>query len=104
MVTEKSSNSSKKQSKQLYSDKYENLELVHKSENTEAYTLKDTPFTIHRTQYEWHIICGTWRMNEYPHETIEQAITDALQITWNRIVATIGIITDAKIKEMKATL
>ncbi|WVR22125.1 MAG: hypothetical protein [Malazfec virus 3] len=67
--------------------------------------IEKTPFTVATKLNEKvditesYILLGNFRLNKNAFESKEEAIADAKQITWERIMQVIGIITDEILKE-----
>lgn len=70
------------------------LELIHESEQTTLYNVKNTGLGIIRTQNEYCVLIGNKRLNKLPFNTIEDAIKDAERTDLPRIIQLIGAISE----------
>lgn len=78
-----------------YQDK---VQVLHESDISDAYHVENTPFQIHHVKGNYWVGVGQFRVSEETFTNFDDAYADTKQITWNRIVQVIGIITDTQNK------
>lgn len=60
------------------------LTVMHESEDTAAWQLKNSPFVIAREKEEYYVLCGSYRLNDEGFKTVKEAIKDADRDDWQR--------------------
>lgn len=88
---EKSNTQSKSKNTNKQDCVYDKLELQWQSEDSEAWGVKDTPFTLTRDENGWNALMGKYRMNEKPLTTEEEAYNEVKEPTWTNILKVIAI-------------
>lgn len=73
----------------------EALGNTHYSENTEMEPVEQTPFHIVRTEADWFVVIGKYRVSDR-HDTKEEALKDAKTIDWNKIITVMTVILENK--------
>lgn len=64
--------------------------VVEKEPENVLYKMSTTPFSIAKAEKKWYVLLGMSRLTE-GFETEEEALRNAQEITWERILQLVGI-------------